>query len=212
MDKKIVTTCAACWTCLFREMALMLDYALNELISPPSLVCKKNSSHLHSLRVGFLFNCTDLGKNWCKLRHFTIPFPRKSENQVLGLTSKWPTDHECQNKLFLLIFLTIGPLSWSWSRGTKPPCWGVRKERSGTRQAKKLTLFKVVISYVCRAIIRRKIRPKEIPSCYIPCLLVAFTQQLEILETSLVCLLPMRVSGCLPFTRTYHSVHGLDKW
>ena len=53
MDKKIVTTCAACWTCLSREMALMLDYALNELISPPSLVCKKNSSHLHSLRVVF---------------------------------------------------------------------------------------------------------------------------------------------------------------
>ena len=63
MDKKIVTNCAACWTCLSREMALMRDYALNELISPPSLVCKKNSSHLHSLRVGFLFDCTDLGEN-----------------------------------------------------------------------------------------------------------------------------------------------------
>ena len=29
---------------------------------------------------------------------------------------------------------------------------------------------------------------------------------------SLVCLLPMRVLVCLPFTRTYHSVHGLGKW
>ena len=45
-----------------REMAVMRDYALNELISPPRFVCKKNSSHLHALCVGFLFNCTDLGK------------------------------------------------------------------------------------------------------------------------------------------------------
>ena len=66
MDKKIVTSCATLRTYLSREMALMRDYALNELISPPSLVCKKNSSHLHSFRVGFLFNCTDLGKTWCK--------------------------------------------------------------------------------------------------------------------------------------------------
>ena len=29
----------------------------NEQISPPSLVCEQNSSHLHSLCVGFLFNC-----------------------------------------------------------------------------------------------------------------------------------------------------------
>ena len=33
---------------------------------------------------------------------------------------------------------------------------------------------------------RRKIEPKEIPSCFIPCLLVVFTQQLEILVTSLI--------------------------
>ena len=34
---------------------------------------------------------------------------------------------------------------------------------------------------------RRKIEPKEIPSCLIPCLLVVFyTQQLEILVTSLI--------------------------
>ena len=33
---------------------------------------------------------------------------------------------------------------------------------------------------------RRKIKPKEIPSCLIPCLLVVFTRQLEILVTSLI--------------------------
>ena len=33
---------------------------------------------------------------------------------------------------------------------------------------------------------RRKIEPIEIPSCLIPCLLVVFTQQLEILLTTLV--------------------------
>ena len=32
---------------------------------------------------------------------------------------------------------------------------------------------------------RRKIEPKEIPSCLIPCLLVVFTLQLEILVTTL---------------------------
>ena len=34
----------------------------------------------------------------------------------------------------------------------------------------------------------RKIEPKEIPSCLIPCLLVVFTRQLEILVTLLWCL------------------------
>ena len=32
---------------------------------------------------------------------------------------------------------------------------------------------------------RRKIEPKEIPSCLIPCLLVVFSWQLEILVTTL---------------------------
>ena len=32
---------------------------------------------------------------------------------------------------------------------------------------------------------RRKIEPKEIPSYLIPCLLIVFTQQLEILVTTL---------------------------
>ena len=32
---------------------------------------------------------------------------------------------------------------------------------------------------------KRKIEPKEVPSCLIPCLLVVFTQQLEILATTL---------------------------
>ena len=33
---------------------------------------------------------------------------------------------------------------------------------------------------------KRKIEPKEIPSCLIPCLLVVFTRQLEILVTTLL--------------------------
>ena len=35
-------------------------------ISQPSLVWKQNSSHLHSLCVGILFNCTALGIHLCK--------------------------------------------------------------------------------------------------------------------------------------------------
>ena len=175
-------------------------------------------------------------KSDAKLRHFTIRFPRKSENQLLGLTSKWPThsDHEGHNKLFLLIFLIIGPLSqlFTWY---KTAMLGSQGGALWDKTNKELTSYKVVISYICRPVIkrrgpgifpgryergprllsqenRRKIGPKEIFSCNIPCLFVAFTQQLEILVTCLVCLLPMRVLGCLPFTRTYHSVHGLCKW
>ena len=95
------------------------------------------------------------------------------------------------------------------------------------KTSKELTSFKVVISYVCRAVIkrrgggifpgcyergprllsqenRRKIGPKEIPSCYIPCLLVAFTQQLEILVKSLVCLLP--IYACLRLFIVYADI------
>ena len=61
--QEIVTTCAAFWTCVSRGMALMRDYESDKQISPSSLVCKKTSSHLHALRVGFLFNCIDLGNN-----------------------------------------------------------------------------------------------------------------------------------------------------
>ena len=42
----------------------------------------------------------------------------------------------------------------------------------------------VALSYFHRKI-ERKIEPKEIPSCFIPCLLVVFTRQLEILVASL---------------------------
>ena len=58
-----------------REMAVMRDYALNELISPPRLVCKKTSSDLHALFLGFLFNCTDLAKKWCKTSSLYNSFP-----------------------------------------------------------------------------------------------------------------------------------------
>ena len=40
--------------------------ASDEQISQPSLVWKQNSSHLHSLCVGILFNCTALGIHLCK--------------------------------------------------------------------------------------------------------------------------------------------------
>ena len=38
----------------------------DEQISPPSLICKQNSSHLHSLGVNILFNCSALGIHSCK--------------------------------------------------------------------------------------------------------------------------------------------------
>ena len=37
----------------------------DEQISPPSLICKQNSSHLHSLGVNILFNCSALGIHSC---------------------------------------------------------------------------------------------------------------------------------------------------
>ena len=41
-------------------------------ISQPSLVWKQNSSHLHSLCVGILFNCTALGIHLCKTSQLYI--------------------------------------------------------------------------------------------------------------------------------------------
>ena len=38
----------------------------DEHISPPKLVCKQNSLHLHSLSVNILFNCSALGIHLCK--------------------------------------------------------------------------------------------------------------------------------------------------
>ena len=44
----------------------------DEQISPPSPVCKQNSSHLHPLRVGILFNRTALGILLCETSHLYI--------------------------------------------------------------------------------------------------------------------------------------------
>ena len=46
--------------------------ASDEQISQPSLVWKQNSSHLHSLCVGILFNCTALGIHLCKTSQLYI--------------------------------------------------------------------------------------------------------------------------------------------
>ena len=44
----------------------------DDQISPPSLVCKQNSSHLHSFCVGILFNRTALGIHLCKTSQLCI--------------------------------------------------------------------------------------------------------------------------------------------
>ena len=82
------------------------SYAWDEQISPPSLVCKQNSSHLHSFWVG-------LGKQF---KSKTSPlFPtwqfvsRKSEIQVLSLSSKY-SQLIMNAKTNILHFLTIEPL------------------------------------------------------------------------------------------------------
>ena len=54
--------------------------------------------------------------------------------------------------------------------------------------------------------IRRKIEPKEIPSCLIPRLLVVFTRQLEILLTTLEASENFKTpaKGRCPFYRAFH--------
>ena len=61
------------------RILLLIDYqwplcviASDEQISQPSLVWKQNSSHLHSLCVGILFNCTALGIHLCKTSQLYI--------------------------------------------------------------------------------------------------------------------------------------------
>ena len=44
----------------------------DDQISPPSLVCKQNFSHLHSFCVGILFNRTALGIHLCKTSQLCI--------------------------------------------------------------------------------------------------------------------------------------------
>ena len=60
-----------------------------------------------------------------------------------------------------------------------------------------------------------KIEPKETPSCLIPCLLVVFTQQLEILVTSVIQdhwdKITWWDSGC-PSSKTYHLQNMLLKF
>ena len=44
----------------------------DEQISPPSLICKENTLHLHSLCMDILFKVAALGILLRKLRNFTI--------------------------------------------------------------------------------------------------------------------------------------------
>ena len=77
-----------------------------------------------------------LGNNLkAKLRHFSPldnSFPGNREIQVLSLSSKYSQLIMNANKPF--VFSHNRAFAASYSRGTKPLCWGVREGRSGTRQ------------------------------------------------------------------------------
>ena len=55
---------------------------------------------------------------------------------------------------------------------------------------------------------RRKIEPKEIPSCLIPLLLVVFTRQLEILVTTLIVLFPLPYFSNKAKLSSYQALDG----
>ena len=152
-----------------RNGSYALSYASDEQISPPSLVCKQNSSRLHSFWV-----C--LGKQFeCKSSPLftTLPFvSRKSEIQVLSLSGKY-SQLIMNAKTNLLYFLTIGPFQLAIHVGQNR--YAGELGRGALGQDKQTAHFiKVVISYVC--------------------------------------LLTVRVLGCLPFLWTNHLVRGLGKW
>ena len=127
-----------------RNGSYALSYASDEQISPPSLVCKQNSSHLHSFWVG-------LGKQF---KSKTSPlFPtwqfvsRKSEIQVLSLSSKY-SQLIMNAKTNLLYFLTIGPLQLGIH--VVKNRYAGELGRGALGQDKQTAHFiKVVISYVC---------------------------------------------------------------
>ena len=54
---------------------------------------------------------------------------------------------------------------------------------------------------------RRKIEPKEIPSCLIPRRLVVFTRQLEILVTTLIYVRTDLALNTRTFVATYHAYY-----
>ena len=79
-----------------------------------------------------------------------------------------------------------------WSHGTKKTLLVVKQHSLGAKKKNKEVTGIPPGYYKCGPQLlssenRRKIEPKEIPSCLIPHLLVVFyTQQLEILVTSLI--------------------------
>ena len=56
------------------------------------------------------------------------------------------------------------------------------------------------LSYFHSYIEETEVEPQEIPSCFIPCLLVVFTRQLEILVT------PLEILGCFVLQHGYGLV------
>ena len=107
--------------------------AWDEQISPPSLVCKENSSHLHSFWVG-------LGKQF---KSKTSPlFPtwqfvsRKSEIQVLSLSSKY-SQLIMNAKTNILHFLTIEPLQLAIHVVQNRMSWCMSRSEMGQRSLMK---------------------------------------------------------------------------
>ena len=107
------------------------SYASGEQMSPPSLVCKQNSLHLHSFCVCPRVSWETIWmQNFATFPHFTIRFPEIGNSRAQP--QQQITDHECQNKSFA--FSHNRAFAASYSRGTKALCWGVGDGRSGTRQ------------------------------------------------------------------------------
>ena len=151
-----------------RNGSYALSYASDEQISPPSLVVSK------ILRISTLSGWVLHGKQFeCKTSPLfpTLQFvSRKSEIQVLSLSSKYSQLIIMNAKTNLLYFLTIRPLQLAIH--VVKNRYAGELGRGALGQDKQTAHFiKVVISYVC--------------------------------------LLPMRVLGCLPFLWTNHSVGGL---
>ena len=103
-------------------------------ISQPSLVWKQNSSHLHSLCVDILFNCTALGIHLCKTSQLYILKTRlggeiysSDVNMHKGYFAQ-PVTH-CVTKVLALVIMysrlsrSNGCVWHKWRRMMGMPCW-----------------------------------------------------------------------------------------